>query len=175
MKPIQQWIDEYGESHQNPTNKLIHWVCVPLIMLSLLALIGKIPFFINGLTLFTISSEPVLFDWTIIFLSFCIIFYSRLSLTLSLGMLLIAICMFIGGRQPMAFLWENWIFSQAIPIRAFMVLWKFSIRIGSVSNRLLGRMGRLRTRLGGARMDLFAWRIASSSCWILGLIDLCTM
>ena len=93
MKPIQQWIDEYGESHQNPTNKLIHWVCVPLIMLSLLALIGKIPFFINGLTLFTIRSEPVLFDWTIIFLSFCIIFYSRLSLTLSLGMLLIAICM----------------------------------------------------------------------------------
>ena len=93
MKPIQQWIDEYGESHQNPTNKLIHWVCVPLIMLSLLALIGKIPFFINGLTLFTIRSEPVLFDWTIIFLSFCIIFYSRLSLTLSLGMLLITICM----------------------------------------------------------------------------------
>ena len=93
MKPIQQWIDEYGESHQNPTNKLIHWVCVPLIMLSLLALIGKIPFFINGLTLFTIGSELVLFDWTIIFLSFCIIFYSRLSLTLSLGMLLIAICM----------------------------------------------------------------------------------
>ena len=93
MKPIQQWIDEYGESHQNPTNKLIHWVCVPLIMLSLLALLGKIPFFINGLTLFTIGSEPVLFDWTIIFLSFCIIFYSRLSLTLSLGMLLIAICM----------------------------------------------------------------------------------
>jgi len=93
MKPIQQWIDEYGESHQNPTNKLIHWVCVPLIMLSLLALLGKIPFFINGLTLFTIGSEPVLFDWTIIFLSFCIIFYSRLSLTLSLGMLLITICM----------------------------------------------------------------------------------
>ena len=93
MKPIQQWINEYGESHQNPTNKLIHWVCVPLIMLSLLALIGKIPFVINDLTLFTIRSEPVLFDWTIIFLSFCIIFYSRLSLTLSLGMLLIAICM----------------------------------------------------------------------------------
>jgi len=59
----------------------------------LLALLGKIPFFINGLTLFTIGSEPVLFDWTIIFLSFCIIFYSRLSLTLSLGMLLITICM----------------------------------------------------------------------------------
>jgi len=119
MKPIQQWIDEYGESHQNPTNKLIHWVCVPLIMLSLLALLGKIPFFINGLTLFTIGSEPVLFDWTIIFLSFCIIFYSRLSLTLSLGMLLIAICMlfiisYIKYSDP-----EIWRLSLAI----FIVGW----------------------------------------------------
>ena len=119
MKPIQQWIDEYGESHQNPTNKLIHWVCVPLIMLSLLALIGKIPFFINDLTLFTIRSEPVLFDWTIIFLSFCIIFYSRLSLTLSLGMLLIAICMlfiisYIKHYDP-----EIWRLSLAI----FIVGW----------------------------------------------------
>ena len=93
MKPIQQWIDEYGESHQNPINKLIHWVCVPLIMLSLLALIGKIPFFINGLTLFTIRSEPVLLNWTFIFLSFCIIFYLRLSISIAIGMLLVAVSM----------------------------------------------------------------------------------
>ena len=44
MKSIDEWINEYGESHQNPTNKAIHWICVPLIMLSLLALIEKIPF-----------------------------------------------------------------------------------------------------------------------------------
>lgn len=119
MKPIQQWIDEYGESHQNPTNKLIHWICVPLIMLSLLALMGKIPFFMNGITLFTINSEPILFNWTIIFLSFCIIFYLRLSLTLSLGMLLIAISMlfiisYIKYYDP-----EVWRLSLAI----FIVAW----------------------------------------------------
>ncbi|MGB5587430.1 MAG: Mpo1-like protein, partial [Gammaproteobacteria bacterium] len=34
MKPVQQWLDEYGESHQNPTNKIIHWICVPVIALS---------------------------------------------------------------------------------------------------------------------------------------------
>ena len=27
MKTIDQWLEEYGESHRNKTNKLIHWVC----------------------------------------------------------------------------------------------------------------------------------------------------
>jgi len=35
---------KYSESHQNPSNKLIHWVCVPLIVFSLLGLIWAIPF-----------------------------------------------------------------------------------------------------------------------------------
>ena len=51
MKSIEQWIEEYGKSHQNSTNKAIHWICVPLIMLSLLALISIIPFPINDFVL----------------------------------------------------------------------------------------------------------------------------
>ena len=93
MKPIQQWIDEYGESHQNSTNKAIHWVCVPLIMLSLLALIGKILFIFNPIKIFSIASFSIYLNWTTIFLSVCIIFYARLSYTLSVGMFLIAACM----------------------------------------------------------------------------------
>ena len=31
--------DRYGESHRHPRNKAIHWVCVPLITWSLLALL----------------------------------------------------------------------------------------------------------------------------------------
>ena len=75
MKPIQQWIDEYGESHQNSTNKAIHWVCVPLIMLSLLALLNQIPFPKNSIGLFSIGSETIFLNWTTIFLYFSIIFY----------------------------------------------------------------------------------------------------
>ena len=51
MKSIEQWIEEYGESHQNSANKAIHWICVPLIMLSLLALISIIPFPMNDFVL----------------------------------------------------------------------------------------------------------------------------
>ena len=43
MKSLDNWLSEYGESHQNGTNKNIHRVCVPLIMMSLLGLVGEIP------------------------------------------------------------------------------------------------------------------------------------
>ena len=32
-------LDQYSDSHRNPTNELIHFVCVPLIMFSLLGLL----------------------------------------------------------------------------------------------------------------------------------------
>ena len=42
-KSVHEWLDEYGKSHQNPINKRIHWICVPLIMLSLIGLLSSIP------------------------------------------------------------------------------------------------------------------------------------
>ena len=27
MKTADTWFEEYGESHKDPTNKLIHWIC----------------------------------------------------------------------------------------------------------------------------------------------------
>ena len=39
MKAIDQWFDEYGESHRNPINKLTHWICVPLITFSVLGML----------------------------------------------------------------------------------------------------------------------------------------
>ena len=39
MQTIDHWFKRYGESHRNPTNKLIHWICVPLITWSALALL----------------------------------------------------------------------------------------------------------------------------------------
>jgi len=43
MRSADSWFAEYGESHRNPTNKLIHWICVPLIFWSVVALIWSIP------------------------------------------------------------------------------------------------------------------------------------
>ena len=93
MKSIDEWINEYGESHQNPTNKAIHWICVPLIMLSLLALIEKIPFPLHEFELVSIQNQTIYLSWTTLFLIFAVIFYIRLSFTIAIGMLVVAIFM----------------------------------------------------------------------------------
>jgi uncharacterized membrane protein YGL010W len=43
MKTLQQWLDEYAVSHQNPTNKLVHWFCVPTIFFTVVGLFYSIP------------------------------------------------------------------------------------------------------------------------------------
>src|SRR3546814_13082377 len=35
MRKLAQWLDEYSASHRKPTNKLLHWLCVPLIAFSI--------------------------------------------------------------------------------------------------------------------------------------------
>ena len=42
MKSIQTWLSEYGESHQNPTNKQVHFICVPFIFLTIVGLFYSI-------------------------------------------------------------------------------------------------------------------------------------
>ena len=39
MRKIDELFARYGESHRNPANKAIHWVCVPLITWSVIALL----------------------------------------------------------------------------------------------------------------------------------------
>ena len=39
MRKVDELFARYGESHRNPTNKAIHWICVPLIVWSVLALL----------------------------------------------------------------------------------------------------------------------------------------
>ena len=39
MRAVDQLFTRYAEYHRNPTNKVIHWVCVPLIVWSLLGML----------------------------------------------------------------------------------------------------------------------------------------
>ena len=86
MRLVQDWLDAYGESHQDPTNKKIHWVCVPLIMLSLLGLLSMIhiPIFSGFKEYSNVASL------LIILVS---IYYFRLSIPMGVGMLLISLIM----------------------------------------------------------------------------------
>jgi uncharacterized membrane protein YGL010W len=87
MKKIDHLLEHYGESHQNATNKAIHWLCVPAIMFSLFGLLYALPFPF-GKTIFG--------NWAVVFLAFSMLYYIRLSVPLFLALLVIGIGMIFG-------------------------------------------------------------------------------
>jgi uncharacterized membrane protein YGL010W len=44
VRTAAQWLDDYGESHRNHTNKALHWICVPVIAWCVLGLLWSLPF-----------------------------------------------------------------------------------------------------------------------------------
>jgi len=42
-RDVDRWLGNYSEDHRNPTNVLIHWICVPLIVWTGIALLWVIP------------------------------------------------------------------------------------------------------------------------------------
>ena len=43
MRSMQDWLDSYSADHRNPTNQIAHWLCVPPIVWSVIALLWIIP------------------------------------------------------------------------------------------------------------------------------------
>lgn len=43
MKSVRDWLNEYQSSHQNPTNKAIHWMCIPFIVLTVCGALRAVP------------------------------------------------------------------------------------------------------------------------------------
>ncbi len=90
MARTMQWfLDKYGESHQNATNKFIHWICVPAIMFSLFGLLFSIPFPVER-TLFA--------NWAAIMLAIALVYYLRLSLPMFLGFVIVGGLMLAGNN-----------------------------------------------------------------------------
>lgn len=96
-KTIHDWFNEYGESHQNPTNKLIHWVCVPSIFFSIVCL-------------FSLVSVAGILNLAGVLMIFATVFYARLSPKIAIGLLLFYIVCFLGAialsHLPLA-LWKT--------------------------------------------------------------------
>ena len=81
----QVWLDAYAESHQNPVNKAVHYVCVPVIVISLIGLLWAIPV-PDGFT----AISPAL-NWGTAFLLAAVVYYFVISVPLALGMLPVVI------------------------------------------------------------------------------------
>lgn len=111
MRTAQEWLDAYGESHQNPTNKKIHWVCIPWIMISILGLFASLP-------------NPFAADWlhwgTIVAIA-AIGYYVVISVPLAIGMALISALMLMVVKLIAGLPVPLWVSSAVI----FVVAWIF--------------------------------------------------
>ncbi|WP_444931930.1 DUF962 domain-containing protein [Microbulbifer sp. SSSA002] len=79
MRSAQQWFAEYGESHQNPINKSIHWIAVPVIYATVAGLLWAIPQpeFMGAI--------PWL-NWAVVVTIPILLFYFVMSFPIALGM-----------------------------------------------------------------------------------------
>jgi len=95
MKTAQQWFDEYAISHQNETNKAIHYICVPAIFFSVIGLLFSIPttFLENTFGLY----NPLIENWAAMVAVVILIFYARLGFWYFITMLLVTTLSIIGN------------------------------------------------------------------------------
>jgi uncharacterized membrane protein YGL010W len=106
MRRIDELLSEYGESHQNHTNKMIHWICVPLIFFSIVGLIASIP---SGVLQQVMGEGNPYSNWATLILAVVLIYYVTLSIPLSIGMALFGLaCLVFANilsRSGIAPLW----------------------------------------------------------------------
>ena len=72
-RAIDVLLARYGESHRNPVNELIHIVCIPAIVFSLLGILWAI--------------HPIV---PLLVVAVALVYYSKLSRTFALGMAVMA-------------------------------------------------------------------------------------
>lgn len=109
MRTAESWFDEYGQSHQHATNKLIHWICVPLIFWSVLALIWSIP------------SPAAWLNWAVAVAVAAQIYYIVLAprLSVGIGLFMLAsllVCRLLETASP----WPLWSIALAVFIAAWI-------------------------------------------------------
>lgn len=83
-KKLQPLLNEYSESHQDLQNKRIHWLCVPLIFWSIIALLYSIPTSL----LVELFGNYFFANWAVLAMIPVFFYYVSLSLSIAIGMLL---------------------------------------------------------------------------------------
>lgn len=86
MRSVDQWLMEYGESHRHPINKRLHWICVPVIVWSVIALLWSIPTAGRWHEFLNLGAAAV---------AATLVFYAALSLRLACGALPILLGMLV--------------------------------------------------------------------------------
>jgi uncharacterized membrane protein YGL010W len=84
VRTLKDWLVEYSESHQNPTNKALHWICIPPIVFSVVLALKAIP------------GGSLWFNPATIVAALALAYYARLSWQLAAGMIAIFAALYAG-------------------------------------------------------------------------------
>ena len=108
-----EWFDAYGHSHQNALNKAIHWICVPLITLTLVALLWTLP---TG----PLADMVPWFNWAMVLIAIALVFYVRMSISIAIGMSLV-----VGVGIGLIVAWERLVDIPLWPVAGglFVLAW----------------------------------------------------
>lgn len=119
MRKIDDLLLEYGQSHQNETNKTIHWICVPAIFFSIVGLIYSIP---SGSLEALMPFLGDFANWATLALVIVLFYYVSLSPPLALGMFFFsALCLAVANLIDLVSPVPLW----AVSIAIFIVAWIF--------------------------------------------------
>ena len=99
MRKVDDLFARYSESHRNPANKAIHWVCVPLITWSVLALLW--------------AWSPIA---AYVLIGIALVFYAWLSPVIAIGMLGVSVVLL----YPLTLLGPN---TLAVAVAVFVLAW----------------------------------------------------
>jgi uncharacterized membrane protein YGL010W len=113
MRSVHQWFGEYGESHSHPTNELLHILCVPPIVLSVVGFLWALPV-PEGIA----AISPWL-NWATLAVAAAVPYYFLLSPSLGFGaaLALVAMLFIVSWLDTLA--WPLW----ATCLLIFVVGW----------------------------------------------------
>ncbi|HLF31159.1 MAG TPA: Mpo1-like protein [Xanthomonadales bacterium] len=115
MRNLQQLLYEYGDSHVNRVNKLIHWLCVPPIVWSVVALLWSLPFPA------ALQSNVIPINWATLALVLAQVYYYRLSVRLGSGILLFNLfLLWLTVMVEAAAPWPLWQVAAAVFVLAWI-------------------------------------------------------
>lgn len=112
MRSLQEWFDEYAVSHQNPTNKAIHYICVPAIFFSVVGLLLCVKItFLN-------LNFPIVENLAFVSLLFVLFFYFRISISMGIKMALFSLFCLVLNQYISKYV-SLWLFSLSV----FVIAW----------------------------------------------------
>jgi uncharacterized membrane protein YGL010W len=114
MRTVTEWLGEYGASHQNATNKLLHWLCVPPIVLSVLGLLWSMPV----PEAFAVTSAWL--NWATLAAIGALAYYIVLSPKLAIGIALAFVALLWVVQWLDTLPWPLWATSIAIFVAAWI-------------------------------------------------------